>query len=237
MRIRKFEAPPRQCDYLPEQISKMVYAEVDELTPEQYLQLIHSGWRRFGYWLFRPECPSCRACQPIRVPVRDFKANRSQRRIIKQNAGVIKLVVGGPVIDDARIRLYVDHHEHHAETRGWRPSEEGTTVQSIRNFTESPLPIQEWAFYLQEELVAIAYVDQLPNGYSGIYFYHSPAHRKYSLGNWICISMIQRAQELGFDYVYFGYYIKGNISMEYKAAFAPNQILHDDGIWHDFISG
>lgn len=236
MKARRYEAPPRRCDYLSDQTSRMVFAEVEELTPEEYLQLIHNGWRRFGYWLFRPECPSCRACQPIRVPVREYKPNRSQRRIIKQNSSVIKLVVAEPIIDEARIKLYVEHHEHHKETRGWRETDSDNTASSILNFTDSPLPVQEWAFYLDEELVAISYVDQLPNGYSGIYFYHSPAHRKYSLGNWICISMIHRAAELGFDYVYFGYYIKGNISMEYKAAFAPNQVLQPDGSWQDFIT-
>lgn len=215
----------------------MVFAQVEQISKKEYLQLIHQGWRRFGYWLFRPECPSCRACQPIRVPVREYKPNRSQRRLIKQNGDKIRLVISEPIIDDARIKLYIDHHKHHAETRGWHSvsDDADSTIQSIQGFTESPLPILEWAFYIEDKLVAISYVDQLPDGFSGIYFYYSPEHRNYSLGNWICISMIQKAQELGFDYIYFGYYIKGNISMEYKAAFAPNQILQDDGSWQYFI--
>ena len=69
--------------------------------------------------------------------------------------------------------------------------------------------------------------------YSGIYFYHSPKYRSLSLGNWICLSMIERAKELGYEYVYFGYYVKGSISMEYKAAFAPNEVLAD-GQWIPF---
>lgn len=230
--------PLRRCDYLPEQKSKMVYAEiVDEIDSSDYLELINGRWRRFGYYLFRPECPSCNACQPIRVPVRDYKPNRSQRRIIKKNADEIRLVVGEPIIDDARVKLYVDHHQHHASTRGWHPVRESeeSIVQSILQFIVSPLPVQEWAYYLGNELVAIAYVDQLPDGYSGIYFYYSPEHRDYSLGNWICISMIERAKELGFDYIYFGYYIAGNISMEYKAAFTPNQLLGEDGDWKLFL--
>lgn len=236
MKYRKFIAPLRQCDYLPEQKSQMAYAEVLELTPAEYLSLINQGWRRFGYWLFRPECPSCRACQPIRVPVREYKPNRSQRRIIKENSPLIKLVVGEPLTDETRVNLYLSHHLERAESRNWRPVDLESTLESILNFTVSPIPVQEWAYYLEDELVAIAYVDQLPDGYSGIYFYHSPAHRDLSLGNWICISMILRAKELGFPYVYFGYYVKGNISMEYKAAFAPNQILVEDGSWQDFRS-
>lgn len=235
MKFQRFQAPIRSCDYLPDQKSRMVYAEVDQLSKEEYLMLINQGWRRFGYWLFRPECPSCRACQPIRVPVRSYKPNRIQRRIIKTNSQLLKLTVGEPHTDDKRIQLYVEHHEHHAETRGWRVSDFDSALQSILSFTISPLPVQEWAYYLKDELVAIAYVDQLPDGYSGIYFYYSPAHRHLSLGNWICISMIQRAAELGFEHVYFGYYVKGNISMEYKSTFRPNQILQPDGSWQNFL--
>lgn len=234
MRWRKYEAPVRRCDYLPEQNARMVFAELESLSKEEYLALINQGWRRFGYWLFRPECPSCKACQPIRVPVNEYKPNRSQRRLIKANSSLLRLELGEPQTDETRINLYMAHHLHHAETRGWRSPETENALHSILNFIVSPLPILEWAYYLEDELVAIAYSDQLPDGFSGIYFYWSPEHRKLSLGNWICISMIEKAKELGFDFVYFGYYIKGNISMEYKAAFAPNQILQADGSWQYF---
>jgi arginyl-tRNA--protein-N-Asp/Glu arginylyltransferase len=234
MKFRKFKTPPRQCEYLPERQAQMAHAEALELSPEIYLQLINERWRRFGYWLFRPECPDCNACQPIRVPVKEYKPNRIQRRIIKANS-VLRLEVGKPIIDEARINLYVAHHDYHVETRGWHASDEASAVQGIMNFTISPLPVQEWAYYLGDELVAITYVDQLPDGFSGIYFYHSPEHRKYSLGNWICISMILRALQLGFDYIYFGYYVQGNISMEYKSAFRPNEVLQD-GVWVPFLS-
>ncbi|MBX9687612.1 MAG: arginyltransferase [Candidatus Obscuribacterales bacterium] len=234
MKLHRYVAPLRQCDYLPEQKSRMVYAEVGELSPQEYLDLINQRWRRFGYWLFRPECPSCNACQPIRVPVQDFKPNRAQRRLFKSNSSSIRLIISPPKIDDARINLYVAHHKHHAETRAWRQSSDDSALSSIMSFTVSPLPVQEWAYYLGDQLVAIAYVDQLPDGFSGIYFYHSPEHRHLSLGNWICLTMIEKAQELGYPYIYFGYYIKGNISMEYKAAFKPNQILDSEGQWQLF---
>jgi leucyl-tRNA---protein transferase len=218
-------------------MSRMIFAEVDNLTSRDYLDLINQRWRRFGYWLFRPECPACQSCQPIRIPVHEYEPNRIQRRIIKRNRELVRLETGEPQIDDERIKLYIDHHDHRARTRGWRRTDAGNALQSILNFTVSPLPVQEWAYYLGEELVAIAYVDQLPDGYSGIYFYHAPAQSRFSLGNWICISMILTAKERGLDYVYFGYYVEGNISMEYKANFAPNQILQADGSWQYFLRG
>src|SRR5690349_7512393 len=131
MKLHRFEAPIRRCDYLPDKKSRMVYAEVDKLSKEEYLELINRRWRRFGYWLFRPECPSCQACQPIRVPVREYKPNRSQRRIIKTNSKLLKLVIGEPRTDEARINLYVDHHQHHSTTRGWRQTDIESALQGI----------------------------------------------------------------------------------------------------------
>jgi len=234
MRVQKYDTPLRHCNYLPGKTMHMVYGQVEELSSEEYLWLINQRWRRFGYLLFRPECPSCNACEPIRVPVREYKPNRNQRRIIKHNSELLRLEIGRPKIDEEHVRLYVAHHNHHSETRDWQSTDANSALQSILNFTVSPLPVLEWAYYLADELVAVAYVDQLPDGFSGIYFYHSPAHRHLSLGNWICISMILKAKEMNFDYIYFGYYVEGNISMEYKASFAPNQILQADGTWDYF---
>lgn len=273
MNFRRYKAPLRQCEYLPDRDAAMVYAEVESLTESEYLALINKRWRRFGYWLFRPECSSCKACQPIRVPVKNFRANRIQRRIARKNQALLRLEVGMPVLDTARVDLYIAHHLERSESRGWRPVDESNAVENILNFSMSPLPVQEWAYYLRkplqeefenphdatledlrideigveknigssgetqdgfiDELVAVSYVDQLPDGFSGIYFYHSPKYRSLSLGNWICLSMIEMAKELGYDYVYFGYYVKGSISMEYKAAFAPNEVLVD-GQWIPF---
>lgn len=235
MKFRKFKTPLRQCEYLPEKTAQMVHAEALELSAEEYLQLINNRWRRFGYWLFRPECPNCRACQPIRVPVNEYKPNRIQRRTIKTNSDLLRLEIRKPQIDEERIKLYVAHHEHHVETRGWHGTDEASAVQGIMNFTISPLPVQEWAYYLGDELVCVAYVDQLPDGYSGIYFYYSPEHRQLSLGNWVCISMILQARAQGLEYIYFGYYVSGNISMEYKSTFRPNEVLQD-GVWQPFLS-
>ena len=234
MKYQRFVTPPHRCDYLPDKMSCMAFAEVKNLSAQEYLQMINQRWRRFGFWLFRPECPDCKACQPIRVPVTEYKPNRNQRRIIKKNSEIIQIEITGPSVDEARINLFVDHHNHHARTRGWRTTDPEAACQSILNFTISPLPVQEWSYYLGEELVAVAYVDKLPDGFSGIYFYHAPAYASFSLGTWICISMLLKAQELNLDYVYLGYYVGGNISMEYKANFVPNQILQEDGNWQYF---
>ena len=235
MKVRPFTVPVSQCAYLPEQEWRLTYASIDELSQDEFHKLLNSGWRRFGNLLFRPACPSCKACQPLRVPVAEFKPNRSQRRMAKLNTGVVKLKVADPIVDDARVDLYLAHHHFHTETRGWPEQETDEAINSMFNFIEGPFAIEEWSYYIDDQLVAVAYVDVLKDGFSGIYFFHSPAHRQYSLGNWICFTMIERAKELGLPYIYFGYYVKGSISMEYKASFQPNEILVADYTWEKFL--
>lgn len=212
---------------------QLEYVEVAELSSAEYLTLINNGWRRFGYMLFRPACKTCHACQPIRVPVERFKPNRSQRRVLKANTD-LKMEIGEPHIYQDRVDLYIKHHEYRSETRDWPDHDPREAAYSIFHFIDSPIPVQEWAFYLDTDLVGVMYIDELPDGFSGIYFYHSPEHKERSIGNFMCLSLIEEAARRKLPHVYFGYYVSGCVSMEYKAAFKPNQVLQD-GVWTDFL--
>jgi arginine-tRNA-protein transferase len=106
---------------------------------------------------------------------------------------------------------------------------------SMAQFIQAPIPVQEWQFYEGEKLLAIAYIDQIPDGFSGIYFYFDPDARELSPGTWIILSMLERAKSLGLKYVYLGYYVKNCRSMEYKGNFDPSEILRTDGAWIPFL--
>lgn len=154
---------------------------------------------------------------------------------MKKNSELLKREIDRPKHDLDRLDLYVRHHEYHAETRNWPLQDFTDATASILQFTMSPIPIQEWSFSLDGKLVAIAYIDELPDGFSGIYFFWAPEHQDLSLGRFICLSMIEKARERGLPFVYLGYYVKGCTSMEYKAEYKPNQILAG-GEWIDFMN-
>jgi arginine-tRNA-protein transferase len=232
----QFLAPASACGYLPEETWRLEYEIVRRLTPAEYAERLAAGWRRFGRALFRPRCPACAKCQPIRVVATAFQPSRSQRRARAANENAVRLQIGAPGVTRAKLELYDRFHAHQAEVKGWpvHPPKDADSYHD--SFVDNPFPIQEWCYYLGRQLVGVGYVDEVPGALSAIYFFHDPDERKRSLGTWNVLSTIDRAKQLGLPYVYLGYYVAGCASMEYKATFMPNEVRAPDGLWHTFRS-
>jgi arginine-tRNA-protein transferase len=219
--------PLECCEYLPDRDSQLRYDLLPELTPDEYAQRLRDGWRRFGYAVFRPECPSCRMCQSLRVPAATFRPGESQRRAWKKNAGVVSVRVGEPSLSDEKLALWETFHRHGFETKGWPPAEE----RDIRLLLLNPFPTEEWCYYIGDRLVGVGYVDALREGLSAIYFYYDPDESHRSLGTFNVLSLLDAARTRGVPHVYLGYYVAGCRSLEYKARFRPHEILRPDGRW------
>jgi arginyl-tRNA--protein-N-Asp/Glu arginylyltransferase len=228
-------AEPSQCHYLPDREWRLEYRIIPGLDMPYYWELVNKGWRRFGWTLFRPRCLGCQECQPLRVKVDLYQPDRSQRRVQKANAAT-KLVRGQPRVDSERLDIYFRHHQYHADTKGWTPPNLEDAIGHITSIIEGPFPVEEWAYYVDDKLVAISYIDVLIDGFSGIYFYHDPDYRKMSLGTWICLSLIEEAARQNLPYIYLGYYIKDCRSMAYKGKFLPNQVLKNGNQWEDYMA-
>lgn len=230
-----FAAPPGTCTYRPDQTSSLFYEVVGDLTPAEYQSRLLAGWRRFGFSLFRPKCPSCRRCQSLRVPVVGFRPDRSQRRADASNLGDVSLHIGPPFVSSEKLELYDRFHEHQHHAKGWPSHDLETAEAYLDSFVENPFPTEEWCYRLGEKLVGVGYVDALPDGLSAIYFYHDPAERDRSLGTFNVLSIIREAANRGLPHVYLGYYVEGCRSLEYKARFRPNEVLVPDGAWQPFL--
>ncbi len=229
-----FVTPPARCGYLPEQKWQLRYDIVGELTAAEYLQRMKDGWRRFGFSLFRPECPSCRACQVIRVPVDRFRMNSSQKRAKQRNASEIRIEIGPPIVTGEKLQLYDRYHAYQAEAKGWPERDPETPGEYVESFVSNPIPTEEWCYYLGETLVAVGYVDVVPEGLSAIYFYYEPELRDRSLGTYNVISIIESVMVRKLPHLYLGYYVEDCRSLTYKGNFRPNELRDSDGNWHDF---
>ncbi len=229
--LLSYETSPGPCGYLAGQTWRFENEYVAALSPAEYEERLRQGWRRFGHLLFRPACRTCTACRSLRVDVARFRPNRSQRRNRKLNEGTIRLSIGPPAITRQKLELYDRFHAHQAIAKGW-PDHGPKDAAGYRNsFTVNPMPVEEWRYTLAGRLVGVGYVDRLPAGLSAIYFFYDPADRDRGLGTWNVLTLIARAADLKLPHVYLGYHVAGSASLEYKANFAPNEVLGTDGVW------
>jgi arginine-tRNA-protein transferase len=218
------------CEYLPDRVWRLRYELVPHLRPADYVQRLQQGWRRFGNQIFRPECPSCRMCQSLRVPVATFRPNPTQRRAWKRNQGAVTVRVGAPFLSRDRLDLWERFHRHGHETKGWPAETEGGPEIMLEN----PFRAEEWTYYVGNRLIAVAYVDALPQALSAIYCYYDPTEGARSLGTFNILSLLASARERGLAHVYLGYYVAGCRSLEYKRKFRPNEVLMPNGTWVAF---
>jgi arginine-tRNA-protein transferase len=223
---------PEPCPYLPGRINRMRHEIAMDLTPAIYMSRLATGWRRFGPVMFRHECPSCRSCQSLRIPVPTFQPSASQRRVWRKNVDAVDVRIGSPSTSPEKVELLRRFHRHGHERKGW-PAEAG---QDLSLFTVNPFRTEEWTFTIAGRLVAVGYVDALHEGLSAIYFFHDPRDGQRSLGTFNILAMIERARERGLPHVYLGYYVEGCPSLEYKARFGPNEVLDERAQWVPFSS-
>ncbi len=230
----RYVAPPTTCGYLPDRRWSLEYEMVSAITADEYAQRLLAGWRRFGGMLFRPRCPACQACQSIRVHIPRFAPNRSMRRVLKMNGDELQLHISVPAVTRAKLRLYDRFHAFQSDTKGWpehAPKDPGSYRES---FVHNPDFTQEWCYYLGDRLVGVGYVDDLPIGFSAIYFFYDPDQRRRSLGVYNVLTLLAESARRRLPHLYLGYYVKGCRSLEYKANYLPSEILTGDGSWREF---
>ena len=226
-----FLSPPEPCPYLPGHVNRMRYEIALDLTPGRYMTRLNAGWRRFGPMLFRHQCPACRSCRSLRIPIDAFHFSESQRRVWKKNVIDVDIRIVTPDSDATKLDLFRRFHRHGAATKGW-PADAG---HDLSLFTVNPFRTEEWDYFVGDTLVGVGYVDVVPKGLSAIYFFHDPGEEKRSLGTFNILSMIDAARQRQLPYVYLGYYVAGCRSLEYKARFRPNEVLDDAGEWVPFV--
>ena len=89
-RIKLFQGTENSCGYLPDRKAVNIYADPHHPNPgDVYNQLISRGFRRSGEFIYRPGCPSCKACVPVRILVEKCHLRRTDRRNLKLNTDLV----------------------------------------------------------------------------------------------------------------------------------------------------
>src|SRR5262245_58428934 len=151
-----FDAP-HPCSYLPGRTARLPYRHpVAMLTPEQFDQRLSEGDRRSGVFLYRTQCPQCRACQPIRLDVNTFCPDATQRRMQRRGHELLAVEIRPPIVDQSRVRLF----NRHRDGRGLANDDSALDEQSYAEFlTDTCCDTLELSYRHEGRLVAVAIAD------------------------------------------------------------------------------
>ncbi|MCE9678332.1 arginyltransferase [Shewanella sp. AS1] len=217
------------CSYLPEQQEQLLVLQETLLNEDLIEQLSALGFRRSGDMLYKPHCPRCQACQPIRIPAREFTPSKRQKRTLKNNSDLHFAIV--TEASEEHYQLYQTYiNERHRDGPMYPP-----TKEQFNHFLQccwhQPLLIEVRD---DKQLLGVAVTDVLPNSLSAIYSFFSPTEEKRSLGALMILLQCRLAKLSGKEFVYLGYQIDASKKMNYKRAYRPYELLSPNG-WQTYF--
>ena len=213
------------CSYFDDRMSCNLVPDPQlRLNMPIYNQLIQHGFRRSGGYCYRPHCKDCQACIACRIPVREFRSNRSQKRCLKANQHLKMTVVNACFSEE-----YFDLYRRYLDSRHTDGSMSDPAEEDFKQFLYCKWSDTQFLeFRLDGKLIAVAVTDIVSDGVSAVYSFFEPEMTKNSLGTYCVLKQIDYARELGQDYVYLGYWIEDHAKMRYKNNFKPLQLYRDE---------
>lgn len=222
-----YRTRPHACPYLDGQQESRIFTGLTaEGADIQYQALTRAGFRRSHRMAYRPACPTCNACVPVRVLAQEFAASRSQKRAMRRNADLSETECAARATEE-QYRLFVRYlGSRHAGGPMARMAPEDYRAM----VEETPVDTRILEYRdAAGGLVAACLWDRLNDGYSAVYSFNDPDEAKRSLGNYVILRLIERARERRLAFVYLGYWIAQSNKMSYKDRFRPIEALGPEG--------
>lgn len=212
------------CPYIKGEKWRFSYFFAKELSGEDLEYLLARGWRKFGFYFFRPQCRSCSKCIPLRLRTDKISLTKSQRRVVRKGENI--RVEFNPL--QCRDEIFDLYRIHSME----RFSRDADYEDFLNSFYVQSCPTLQSEYYLDNKLFGVGYLDISSASLSSVYFIYDTEYMKYSPGTLSIIKEAEYAESIGLSYYYLGYYIEENRSMSYKNNFNLNEKLNwETGIW------
>lgn len=210
------------CPYLAGATARLpLRLPLGALEPADFDALLAAGDRRAGTLLYRPTCPTCRACEPLRLPTTGLIPTDSQRRVAKRNRDLV-VEVGPAKADEERVRLYNRHKAERALDHGEGP----ITIDEYRaHYVESCVDTREVRYLAGDRLVGLSILDVGARAASSVYHCFDPDESRRSIGVFSVLREVELCRELGLEWYYLGLWVERCRSLTYKASFRPHERL------------
>ncbi len=225
--IRFFLSREHRCGYFDDRLARNLLFDPDSpRLGDFYDSALSAGFRRSASHLYRPRCPGCQDCIPVRLPVDLLQVDRSQLRCWRRNAD-LGIDIEPAYFDEELYRLYRRYldarHPDGAATQG--------EPDDLRAMLDTP-----WAnTYLLRirrgrQLLAAAITDRQATGLSAVYTFFDPEQSGRSLGVFAILAQIEWARRENLPFLYLGFWIDRHPKMGYKSRFQPLE-MHKDQVW------
>jgi arginyl-tRNA--protein-N-Asp/Glu arginylyltransferase len=222
---------PLPCPYVEGRFERRIVAELthEQVASGLFDDLTEAGFRRSHNMIYRPACPTCSACVPVRILVDRFAPRRTLKRIWRANEAVSVAVV--PAL--ATPEQYALFHRYQ------RLRHAGGDM-ALMSFADYRALVEESAadtrlIELRQPdgtLIGCCLFDSTINGLSAVYSFYAAEQEKRGLGSLIVMWLIEAARSQGRPYVFLGYWIEECRKMAYKVRFMPMEALGPDG-WRE----
>ncbi|WP_293763198.1 arginyltransferase [uncultured Aquitalea sp.] len=225
--IHFYATAPYACSYLAgKQARSQVAIPAEAIDASVYSQLVKLGFRRSGFYTYRPYCDGCQACIPVRLPIERFQPSRTQNKAFRRLAD-IEASLQPLVFRDEHYRLYQRYQQ--ARHAGGGMSEDNSQ-QYAEFILKSGVDSFLAEFRRDGVLKMVSLIDRLDDGLSAVYTFYEPDEPQASYGVFNVLWQVALARDWGLPYVYLGYWIEDCRKMSYKSGFRPLEQLRD-GRW------
>ena len=175
---------------------------------------------------YRPACPGCNACHPIKVRCADFHWSRTFRKLLKRNADLTGRRVQA-IATREQYRLFEAYQKN-------RHGDGEMATMDFADYAEmiERSPIETYLIEYRnaaQDLVAIMLVDEQDDGLSAVYSYFDITDSTRGFGTYMVLDMVKRTKVRGLNYVYLGYWVPECRKMAYKTKYRPYEVLTPEG--------
>jgi leucyl-tRNA---protein transferase len=222
---------PLPCPYVEGRFERRIVAELPPAQVRSGLfdALTAAGFRRSHTMMYRPACPTCSACVPVRIVVDRFTPRRTLKRTWRANVGTRVTVV--PALATREQFALFQQYQRRRHAGG---------DMALMSFADYRALVEEsaadtWLIELREAdgtLVGCCLFDTVADGLSAVYSFYAAEDRRRSLGSMLVMGLVEEARARARPYVYLGYWIEECRKMAYKVRFMPMEALGPEG-WRE----